>query len=107
MSAALVSPETTRQRAEAALIFQHTRPVNNQFTKVFTEFDTTTIKVSGEKAAKLTTTFTVKKDAKRLALASESFSQTRVFKGRAPTTSSAPAHDQRAISQTILASCSR
>ena len=65
VSAALVSPETTRQRAEAALIFQHTPPVNNEYTKVFTGFDTTTIKVSGEKAAKLTTTFTVKKDAKR------------------------------------------
>lgn len=65
VSAALLSPESTRQRAEAALIFQHVPPVNDEYTKSFTGFDTTTINVSGEKAAKLTAKFTVKKDAKR------------------------------------------
>ena len=63
VSAALVSPETTRQRAEAALIFKHKPPVNEEYTDPFA-FDTTTINVSGERAAKLTSTFTVKEGAK-------------------------------------------
>ena len=63
VSAALVSPEATRQRAEAALIFKHKPPVNDEYKHSF-PFDTTTIQVSGERAAKLTSTFTVKKDAK-------------------------------------------
>jgi hypothetical protein len=61
-TAATVSPESTRQRAEAAMIFQHKPPVNDEYTHAF-PFDTTTINVSG-KTTKLTTTFTVKKDSK-------------------------------------------
>ena len=60
-SAALVSPETTRQRAEAALIFWHKPPVNEEYKHSF-PFDTTTISVSG-KTTGLTTSFTVKKDS--------------------------------------------
>jgi hypothetical protein len=59
---ATVSPESTRQRAEAAMIFHHKPPVNEEHTHSF-PFDTTTINVTG-KTSKLTTSFTVKKDAK-------------------------------------------
>lgn len=62
-SAAKVTPQTDRQRAEAALIFKHKPPVNDEYTKAFMGFDTTTINATG-KTAKLTTTFTVKKDDK-------------------------------------------
>jgi hypothetical protein len=61
LSAASVSPEATRQRAEAALIFKHKPPVNDEYKHSF-PFDTTTVKVSG-KTAKLTTSFKVSKDA--------------------------------------------
>lgn len=59
-TAAPVSPESTRQRAEAAMIFHHKPPVNDEYTHAF-PFDTT-INVRG-KTSKLTTAFTVKKDA--------------------------------------------
>jgi hypothetical protein len=62
-SAATITPEADRQRAEAALIFKHKPPVNDEYTRAFTGFDTTTISASG-RTAKLTTTFTIKKDAK-------------------------------------------
>ncbi len=61
-SAAKVTPEADRQRAEAALIFKHKPPANDEYTKAFTGFDTTTINASGE-TANLTTTFTVAKGA--------------------------------------------
>jgi hypothetical protein len=60
-SAARVETKATRQRAEAALIFKHKPPVNDEYTGSF-PFDTTTIKANG-KIAKLTTSFTVKKNA--------------------------------------------
>jgi excinuclease UvrABC nuclease subunit len=60
-TAASVTPESTRQRAEAALIFKHKPRVNAEYTKSF-PFDTTTINASG-KTVKLTTSFTVRKDA--------------------------------------------
>ncbi len=60
-SVASTSPESARQRAEAAMIFHHKPPVNEEYTHSF-PFDATTITVSG-KTSKLTTTFTVKKDA--------------------------------------------
>jgi len=60
-SAALLAPDTTRQRAEAALIFKHKPPVNTEYAHSF-PFDTTTIETSGT-TAKLVTPFTVKKDA--------------------------------------------
>jgi len=62
VSAAPVTSESSRQRAEAALIFKHKPPVNVEYAHSF-PFDTTTINASGE-TAKLTTAFTVKKDAK-------------------------------------------
>jgi hypothetical protein len=43
------------------LIFKHKPPVNDEYTKAFTGFDTTTINASGE-TANLTTTFTVAKE---------------------------------------------
>jgi excinuclease UvrABC nuclease subunit len=58
-SAATVSPEETRQRAEAALIFKHKPPINTEYTKAF-PFDTTTINSSGTTRL-LTTSFTVPK----------------------------------------------
>jgi hypothetical protein len=61
-TAATVSPESTRQRAEAAMIFHHKPPVNDEYTHSF-PFDSTTINVSG-KTSTLTTAFTVKKDSK-------------------------------------------
>lgn len=61
-SASLVSPETTRQRAEAALIFKHKPPVNDEHTHSF-PFDTTTINASGKNAS-LAASFRVKKDAR-------------------------------------------
>ncbi len=61
-SASLVSPETTRQRAEAALIFKHKPPMNKEYAHSF-PFDTTTINASG-KNANLAASFTVKKDAR-------------------------------------------
>lgn len=60
-SAATVTPETTRQRAEAAQIFKHKPLVNTEYTKVF-PFDTTTINASGTTTL-LTTSFTVPKGA--------------------------------------------
>ncbi len=62
-SAAKVAVEADRQQAEAALIFKHKPPVNDEYTTAFTGFETTTINATGE-TAKLTTTFTVKEDAK-------------------------------------------
>jgi hypothetical protein len=61
-STAPASPVATRQRAEAALIFQHKPPVNVEYKHSF-PFDTTTVTVSG-KAALLTASFKVAKDAK-------------------------------------------
>jgi excinuclease UvrABC nuclease subunit len=60
-STAALSPEATRQRAEAGLIFKHKPPVNTEYVHSF-PFDTTTINASGT-TAKLTTSFTVKKGA--------------------------------------------
>ncbi len=60
-SAAQVATNTTRKRAEAALIFKHKPPVNDEYTNSF-PFDTTTINASG-RTAKLTTSFTVKENA--------------------------------------------
>ncbi len=60
-STASVSPESTRNRAEAALIFKHKPPVNTEYVHSF-PFDTTTINASGA-TARLTTTFTVKRNA--------------------------------------------
>ena len=57
VSAAPVTSESSRQRAEAALIFKHKPPVNVEYAHSF-PFDTTTINASGE-TAKLTTAFTV------------------------------------------------
>jgi hypothetical protein len=61
-SGAPVSPDATRQRAEAALIFKHKPPVNDEYTHSF-PFDTTTINAGG-KTSKLVADFTVKKDNK-------------------------------------------
>jgi hypothetical protein len=61
VSAAPVSPETTRHRAEAALIFKHKPPVNSEYKHSF-PFDTATISASGT-TAELTTSFSVKKGA--------------------------------------------
>lgn len=60
-STAPVSPESTRYRAEAALIFKHKPPVNTEYSHSF-PFDTTTISATGS-TARLTTTFTVKRNA--------------------------------------------
>ena len=64
-SAAKVAVEADRQQAEAALIFKHKPPANDEYTTAFTGFETTTINATGE-TAKLTTTFTVKEDAQGL-----------------------------------------
>jgi hypothetical protein len=61
VSASTVNPEATRQRAEAALIFKHKPPMNNEYTHSF-PFDTTTVHAGG-KTERLTVNFTVKKDA--------------------------------------------
>ena len=60
-SAAGVSPAADRERAEAAMIFQHQPPANTSCKDVF-PYDTTTINVSG-RAALLTASFTVKNGA--------------------------------------------
>lgn len=60
-STAPVSPESTRHRAEAVLIFKHKPPVNAEYVHSF-PFDTTTISATGT-TARLTTTFTVKRNA--------------------------------------------
>ncbi|MFI5035592.1 MAG: GIY-YIG nuclease family protein [Acidimicrobiales bacterium] len=59
---AIITPEADRQRTEAALIFKHKPPVNDEYTKGFGGLDTTTINASGE-TGKLTHTFTVAKGA--------------------------------------------
>lgn len=60
LSAAKIS--TDRERAEAAMIFQHQPPCNTSNKDSF-GFDTTTINVSGKAAALLSKSFTVKKGA--------------------------------------------
>ncbi len=61
-TAAKVSDRASRERAEAAMIFHHKPPVNDEYTHSF-PFDTTTINVTG-KTSQLTPSFTVKKEAK-------------------------------------------
>ncbi|MGD0038960.1 MAG: GIY-YIG nuclease family protein [Isosphaeraceae bacterium] len=61
VSAGGVSPEQTRHRAEAAMIFKHKPPVNEEYKHSF-PFDTTTMSLSG-RTNLLTPSFTVKKDA--------------------------------------------
>ena len=48
-TAALISPEADRQRAEAAMIFKHKPPCNTEYTDNF-PFDTTTVTTSGKNA---------------------------------------------------------
>jgi excinuclease UvrABC nuclease subunit len=60
-SAASLSPSSTRQRAEAAVIFRHKPVVNDEYTHSF-PFHTATINVTG-RAAKLVSSFIVRKDA--------------------------------------------
>ena len=52
-------PSTDRNRGEAALIFHHKPPVNDEYKDSF-PFDRTTISISG-KTAKLNTHFTVER----------------------------------------------
>jgi excinuclease UvrABC nuclease subunit len=61
VSAGGVSPEQTRHRAEAAMIFKHKPPVNEEYKHSF-PFDTTTMTLTG-KTSLLSASFTVKKDA--------------------------------------------
>ena len=63
LSAATISPEADRERAEAAMIFKHQPPSNTSLKDSFAQ-DTTTIKSSG-KTNLLTSSFTVSKGATR------------------------------------------
>lgn len=56
-NAALISPQSDRERAEAAMIFQHKPPCNTEFVNSF-PYGTTTIRTSGRNAL-LETYFTV------------------------------------------------
>jgi hypothetical protein len=60
-SAASISPTSTRQRAEAAVIFHHKPRVNDEYKHSF-PFDMTTIAITG-RTKLLTPSFTVPKDA--------------------------------------------
>lgn len=48
-NAALISPDAARQRAEAAMIYEHKPVCNSEYTDSF-PFDTTTVITSGENA---------------------------------------------------------
>ena len=62
LTAALISPDGARQRAEAAMIFKHKPPCNTEYVDNF-PFDTTTVATSG-KNAKMQTSFTVTRTEK-------------------------------------------
>ncbi len=49
VSAALISPDADRQRAEAAMIFKHKPPCNTEYVNAF-PFDTTTVTTAGKNA---------------------------------------------------------
>lgn len=57
VNAALISPQSDRERAEAAMIFKHKPPCNDEYVNGF-PFDRTTIRTSG-KSAFLSAEFTV------------------------------------------------
>jgi excinuclease UvrABC nuclease subunit len=61
-SAAEVSLEATRHQAEAALIFKHKPPLNDEYKHSF-PFETTTMLLTG-RTSKLRTSFTIQTDAK-------------------------------------------
>ena len=62
LNAALIAPETDRQRAEAAMIFKHKPPCNTENVDNF-PFDTTTVTTSG-KNARMHASFTVTRTEK-------------------------------------------
>lgn len=66
-SAALISPEADRQRAEAAMIFKHKPPCNTEYVDNF-PFDTTTVTTDG-KNARMQSSFTVARTEKAAAAA--------------------------------------
>lgn len=66
-NAALISPETDRQRAEAAMIFKHKPPCNTEYVDNF-PFDTTTV-TTGGKNSLMHASFTVVRTEKAAALA--------------------------------------
>lgn len=66
-NAALISPETDRQRAEAAMIFKHKPPCNTEYMDNF-PFDATTV-TTGGKNGLMHASFTVVRTEKAAALA--------------------------------------
>jgi len=66
-NAALISPEADRQRAEAAMIFEHKPPCNTECMDSF-PFDTTTV-MTGGKNALMQPSFTVVRTEKAAVLA--------------------------------------